>query len=64
MAYPIQKRTFNTKHSYMTFIQLRPIKAKEVKDTIIAYDEDNLIINVDIDLKDKPCGIEIIYYKN
>ena len=60
--YPLLKRVFKTSRSYMAFIQLKKINPKGVKDTIIAYDEHDLIVNIDIDKKDKPCGIEIIYY--
>ena len=62
MEYPKLKET-KTGNAYMSFLQLRKIKAKEVKDTIIAYDEDGLMINVDIDKNDKPCGVEIMISK-
>ena len=61
--YPLMTRQLKTPRCYMAFIQLKKIKPKGVKDTIIAFDENDLIVNVDITKNDKPCGIEIIYYK-
>jgi hypothetical protein len=48
---------------YCGFLNLRGVKPKAVKDTILVYEDDGfeLMINVDIDKKDRPVGVEIIY---
>ena len=47
---------------YRLFLQLREIKAKEVDDTITAYDEGGLMVNVDVDKEGVPCGVEILFH--
>jgi hypothetical protein len=55
---------FDTPHTYRGFLNLRGVKGKEIKDTLIVYEDDRfeLLINVDIDKQDRPTGVEIIYH--
>lgn len=63
LKYPLIKKSLSTDYAFCVFIQLVDIKPERVKDTIIAYDSKELMVNVDLDKNDNPCGIEIIYYK-
>lgn len=63
MKYPKITRNLSTKRTASMFIILKHTRAKDIEDTIIVYDEDDLLINVDIDKNNKACGIELIYYK-
>lgn len=62
LSFPTMTKEIIHKAGCFMFIQLKKIRGKKIKDTIIAYDEDDLMINVDIDRKGKACGIEIVYY--
>ena len=62
MKYPKFKEN-RTSCFYTSFLQLREIKAKDVDDTIIAYDDGGLMVNVDVDKNGVACGVEIIYHK-
>lgn len=62
-SFPMFTKEIIHKAGCFMFIQLKKITGKKIKDTIIAYDEEDLMINVDIDKKGKACGIEIVYYK-
>lgn len=61
MKYPRITREWANGH-YLMFVQLRFIRAKHVDDTITAWDEDDLLVNIDIGEDGKPCGVEVVYY--
>lgn len=63
MKYPKLKREKLIRNIYRAFIQLKDIGAEDIKDTLVVHSDSQLDIAVDIDKDDKPCGIEINYYK-